>query len=130
MGDQVQKAVNTTKTFIIEECRHEGTLSADLCIKHLIGDRNKGKYILWTLDYELQKELTDKIIVPVIYFKQMALVMAPPSDFIKYKIALKKDMNQDLNPSEKQFIKENIQEIQKLKAKEIKEERQKKYEEE
>ena len=60
----------------------------------------------------------------------MALVMAAPSDFIKYKIALKKELNQELNPTEKQFIRENIQEIQKLKAKDAKEEKKKKYEEE
>ena len=40
MGPAVQKAVNTTKTFTIEECNHSDTLPADEWIKSLIGDRN------------------------------------------------------------------------------------------
>ena len=130
MGEGVQKAVNTCKTFLLEPCNHEGQLSADECIKLKIGDRNRFKFILCTLDFDLQKELTEKLVVPVFYFKQMVLIMAQPSEYIKHKIAIKEHMNQDLNPEDKEFIKSNIQEIQKLRAKEKKEEKLKKLEEE
>uniref|UniRef100_A0A7S3NAA0 UTP23 sensor motif region domain-containing protein n=1 Tax=Euplotes harpa TaxID=151035 RepID=A0A7S3NAA0_9SPIT len=70
------------------------------------------------------------MILPVFYFKQMVLVMSPPSEYIKHKIALKEHLNQELNPDEKKFIRENIQEIQKLKAIDRKQEKQKKFEKE
>lgn len=130
MGEAVQKALNTSKRFTIEPCNHEGTLSADECIKKKIGDRNRFKFILCTIDYDLQKELTEKAIVPIFYFKSMVLMMGQPSEYIKHKMAIKDSMNQEMGIEDRKFIKSNIQEIQKLRAKENKELKNQKYEEE
>jgi hypothetical protein len=70
------------------------------------------------------------MVLPVFYFKSMVMIMAQPSEYIKHKMAIKEQMNQDLNEEEKKFIKQNAQEILKIKARERKEEKLKKFEEE
>ncbi|CAI2378632.1 unnamed protein product [Moneuplotes crassus] len=130
MGEKVSRALNLSKSFIVEPCNHEGIVSADECIKAKLGDRNRFKFILCTLDYDLATEVASKMVVPVFYFKNMVLMMAQPSEFLKNKIAIKEHMNQDLNEDERKFIKENKQEILKLKSKERKEEKRKIFEEE
>lgn len=47
--------------------------------------------------------------------------MDAPSDYIKYKMMVKQNLKQELDPEDKRFIKSNIQEIQKLKAEEQRE---------
>jgi len=130
MGQGAFRAISLNNRLAIETCNHEGIVGADECIKAKLGDRNRFKFILCTLDYDLQKELSERMVVPVFYFKQMVLIMAQPSEYLKHKMAIKEHMNQDLNDADKKFIKENIQEIQMLKARDLKAEKLKKFEEE
>ena len=105
-------------------------MSADECIKAKLGERNRFKFILCTLDYDLAMEVAERIVVPVFYFKNMVLMMAQPTEYLKNKILIKQHINQDLNEDERKFLKEHSQEILKLKAKERKAEKLKKFEEE
>ncbi|TIB39247.1 hypothetical protein E3P86_01200 [Wallemia ichthyophaga] len=75
-GPECQPAVDLAKSF---ERLHE-------CIKSVVGDTNKHRYVIATTNTELRKHLHSIPGIPILHYNRMVIVLEPPSDATSNRI--------------------------------------------
>ncbi|KAK7465727.1 hypothetical protein VKT23_005698 [Stygiomarasmius scandens] len=75
-----QTAVELAKTFERRKCNHREAIQGDECLKHVVGDTNKHRYVVATQNQPLRVKLRSIPAVPLVHINRSVMVLEPPSD--------------------------------------------------
>ncbi|WVQ86290.1 hypothetical protein IAT38_008458 [Cryptococcus sp. DSM 104549] len=80
LGKDVQRTTDLAKTFERRKCNHRTALEPDECLKDVIGQTNKHRYVLASQSSALRTALQTIPGLPMIHFNPRGvLVLSPPS---------------------------------------------------
>ncbi|ORX40892.1 Fcf1-domain-containing protein [Kockovaella imperatae] len=92
-GRDYQPLVDIAKTFERRKCNHREVIEPDECLKDVIGQTNKHRYVLAAQSVKLRTSLSTIPGLPMIHFNPRGvLVQSPPSRAtLKYKDAMEEE---------------------------------------
>ncbi|WWC92536.1 uncharacterized protein L201_007495 [Kwoniella dendrophila CBS 6074] len=80
LGKDQQKVTNLAKTFERRRCNHRTAIEGNECLKDVIGQTNKHRYVLASQSLALRTTLENVPGLPIIHFNRTGvLVLSPPS---------------------------------------------------
>jgi len=79
-GKAIQPVVDLAKGFERRKCNHREAIPGDACLKDVIGETNKHRYIVATQSQPLRSSLRDIPAVPVVHINRSVMILEPPSD--------------------------------------------------
>jgi len=80
MGKDVQAVTDIAKTFERRRCNHRQAIPPDECLKDVVGETNKHRYVLAVQSVALRNALVNVPGLPIIHFNPRGvLVLSPPS---------------------------------------------------
>ena len=80
LGKESQAVVNIAKTFERRRCNHRTAIAADDCLKDVVGETNKHRYVLSAQSLALRNAVANVPGLPIIHFNPRGvLVLSPPS---------------------------------------------------
>ncbi|KAK0246063.1 Fcf1-domain-containing protein [Armillaria nabsnona] len=79
-GKSRQNAVDLAKTFERRRCNHREPISGDDCLKSVVGDTNKHRYVIASQSQPLRSKLRSIPAVPLVHVNRSVMVLEPPSD--------------------------------------------------
>ncbi|CCA67429.1 related to UTP23-Essential nucleolar protein that is a component of the SSU (small subunit) processome involved in 40S ribosomal subunit biogenesis [Serendipita indica DSM 11827] len=80
LGKERQPAVDLAKGFERRKCNHREAIDGNACLKSVVGDTNKHRYIIASQSQELRAELRKVQAVPLVHIKMSVMILEPPSD--------------------------------------------------
>ncbi|CAO3679000.1 unnamed protein product [Umbelopsis vinacea] len=110
-GDEYSGAVLVAKRFERRRCKHVEPVSSAQCIKEIIDKDNPHNYCIATQDIDLRKHLRKIPGVPLIHINRSVVVLEPPSQATKNKIADLEKAKTLPNEKELQFMKKKKKEL-------------------
>ncbi|THU94822.1 hypothetical protein K435DRAFT_819869 [Dendrothele bispora CBS 962.96] len=75
-----EAAVELAKTFERRKCNHREAIPGDECLKHVVGDTNKHRYVIASQNQPLRTKFRAIPAVPLIHINRSVMVLEPPSD--------------------------------------------------
>ncbi|KIY72135.1 Fcf1-domain-containing protein [Cylindrobasidium torrendii FP15055 ss-10] len=79
-GKANQGAVDLAKMFERRKCNHREAIPGDDCLKSVVGETNKHRYIIATQSQPLRSKLRAIPGVPLVHINRSVMVLEPPSD--------------------------------------------------
>lgn len=79
-GKSRQNAVDLAKTFERRRCNHREPIPGDDCLKSVVGDTNKHRYVIASQSQPLRSKLRSIPAVPLVHINRAVMVLEPPSD--------------------------------------------------
>ncbi|KAK0208575.1 Fcf1-domain-containing protein [Desarmillaria ectypa] len=79
-GKSRQNAVDIAKTFERRKCNHREPIPGDDCLKSVVGDTNKHRYVIVSQSQPLRSKLRSIPAVPLVHINRSVMVFEPPSD--------------------------------------------------
>ncbi|KAK0481899.1 Fcf1-domain-containing protein [Armillaria novae-zelandiae] len=79
-GKSRQNAVDLAKTFERRRCNHRDPIPGDDCLKGVVGDTNKHRYVIASQSQPLRSKLRSIPAVPLVHINRSVMVLEPPSD--------------------------------------------------
>ncbi|WRT70915.1 uncharacterized protein IL334_007914 [Kwoniella shivajii] len=80
MGKEHQQTTNLAKTFERRRCNHRTAIDGNDCLKDVVGQTNKHRYVLASQSLALRTALQNVPGLPIIHFNRTGvLVLSPPS---------------------------------------------------
>ncbi|EAU92890.2 hypothetical protein CC1G_03677 [Coprinopsis cinerea okayama7 len=79
-GKSQQPAVDLAKTFERRKCNHRDAIDPDDCLKDVVGEANKHRYVIVTQSQPLRNHLRRIPATPIIHINRSVMVLEPPSD--------------------------------------------------
>ncbi|KAF5374908.1 hypothetical protein D9758_000485 [Tetrapyrgos nigripes] len=73
-------AVELAKTFERRKCNHREAIPGDECLKHVVGETNKHRYVIATQNQPLRSKLRAIPAIPLVHINRSVMVLEPPSD--------------------------------------------------
>lgn len=86
-GKDFQPVVDLTKTYERRKCNHKEPKEVNECIKDVVGDSNKHRYIIASTNNTLRRNLHRVPGVPILHYNRMVIVLEPPSKVTNDKIS-------------------------------------------
>ena len=86
-GKDFQPIVDLTKTYERRKCNHKEPKEVNECIKDVVGDSNKHRYIIASTNNTLRRNLHRIPGVPILHYNRMVIVLEPPSKVTNDKIS-------------------------------------------
>ncbi|KAF8309573.1 Fcf1-domain-containing protein, partial [Clavulina sp. PMI_390] len=100
LGPSHQAVVDMAKTFERRKCNHREAIPNDDCIKSVVGDTNKHRYVVATQSQPLRVSLRAIPSVPIVHINRVVMVLEPPSDTTLRAKALQEADAQAAKPTE------------------------------
>ncbi|KAH8551401.1 rRNA processing protein Utp23 [Umbelopsis sp. PMI_123] len=110
-GEDFSGAVIASKRFERRRCKHVEPVSSAQCIKEIIDKDNPHNYCIASQDAELRKYLRSIPGVPLIHINRSVVVLEPPSQATKNKIAEIEKVKTQPNEKELSFMKKKKKEM-------------------
>lgn len=85
VGAKAERAVLVAEQMYRQPCAHEGTFEPDECIKNLVGDKNREKFLVCTQDEGLKIFLRDNTPCPILFMAKGVLIMDAPSEVLRQR---------------------------------------------
>ncbi|KAK0465397.1 Fcf1-domain-containing protein [Desarmillaria tabescens] len=79
-GKSRQNAVDLAKCFERRRCNHREPIPGDDCLKSVVGDTNKHRYVIASQSQPLRSKLRSIPAVPLVHINRSVMVLEPPSD--------------------------------------------------
>ncbi|KAG8824859.1 hypothetical protein FRC17_009011 [Serendipita sp. 399] len=80
MGKERQSAVDLAKSFERRKCNHREAIEGSECLRHVVGDANKHRYVIATQAQDLRSQLRTIQAVPIVHIKMSVMILEPPSE--------------------------------------------------
>ncbi|KAF6214253.1 hypothetical protein GE061_008993 [Apolygus lucorum] len=111
LGPPVYGAMLILKQFAVHKCGHTEPISAATCFRHMLGKRNKNRYMIATQDRELQSKVRMIRGTPLLFIHHKAPTLEPPSPLSVYAANTKQQQSVFLSDSERQNLKKAKEDI-------------------
>lgn len=102
---------NSIMKFKLHDCNHQSNPNIQTpsdCIVDMLGNKNKDKYYVATLDINLRKFIRKNVpICPVIFIDQSVIMVEKPSKECMLAFSKREDLKSDPIKNERKFIKES-----------------------
>ncbi|KAF9651513.1 hypothetical protein BDM02DRAFT_3110629 [Thelephora ganbajun] len=102
-GKAIQSVVDLAKSFERRRCNHREAIPGDACLKDVIGETNKHRYVVATQSHPLRLSLRDIPAVPIVHVNRSVMILEPPSD-VTLKAKEKAD-EAALSPAKSELVK-------------------------
>ncbi|KAH6917215.1 PIN domain-like protein [Coprinopsis sp. MPI-PUGE-AT-0042] len=79
-GKSNQPAVDLAKTFERRKCNHREAINPEDCLKDVVGDSNKHRYVIVAQSQPLRNHLRKIPATPLIHINRSVMILEPPSD--------------------------------------------------
>lgn len=96
-GKSRQNAVDLAKTFERRKCNHKEPIPGDECLKSVVGDANKHRYVIACQSQPLRSKLRNIPAVPLVHINRSVMVLEPASDMTL--ASKRKSEEQSLHPT-------------------------------
>ncbi|KAF9792124.1 Fcf1-domain-containing protein [Thelephora terrestris] len=78
-GKPMQPVVDLAKSFDRRKCNHREVVPGDACLKDVIGETNKHRYVVATQSQSLRSSLRCVPAVPIVHVNRSVMILEPPS---------------------------------------------------
>ncbi|KAF8922370.1 Fcf1-domain-containing protein [Mucidula mucida] len=79
-GKTHQGSVDLAKMFERRKCNHREPIPGDECLKSVVGETNKHRYVIASQSQPLRSKLRAIPAVPLVHINRAVMVLEPPSD--------------------------------------------------
>jgi len=100
LGPSHQSTVDLAKTFERRKCNHREAIPSDDCIRSVVGETNKHRYVVATQSQSLRESLRIIPSVPIVHVNRVVMVLEPPSETTLRTKALQETEAQEARPTE------------------------------
>ncbi|EIW86557.1 hypothetical protein CONPUDRAFT_133964 [Coniophora puteana RWD-64-598 SS2] len=101
-GKTQQPAVDLAKALERRKCNHREPIAGDECLKTVVGETNKHRYVVATKSHELRAHLRGVAGTPVIHVNRSVVILEPPSDATLKAKERAEDQSQ--NPEDRDLV--------------------------
>uniref|UniRef100_A0A0K8T081 rRNA-processing protein UTP23 homolog n=1 Tax=Lygus hesperus TaxID=30085 RepID=A0A0K8T081_LYGHE len=105
LGPPVYGAMLILKQFAVHKCGHTEPISAAACFRHMLGKKNKSRYMIATQDRELQSRVRMVRGTPLLFIHRKAPTLEPPSPLSVHAANTKQQQSVFLSDGERQNLK-------------------------
>ncbi|RDX67915.1 rRNA-processing protein UTP23-like protein, partial [Mucuna pruriens] len=108
LGSSYSEALEAAHNLIVARCEHDKCLSADACIKEVVGEKNSEHFFVASQDTDLRKNLQEVPGVPLIFSLRNALFLEPPSAFQRQHVKTSEEGRLHMTAKEYQIFKDRV----------------------
>ncbi|KOM40191.1 hypothetical protein LR48_Vigan04g038900 [Vigna angularis] len=108
LGSSYSETLEVAHKLIVARCEHDKCVSADVCIKEVVGENNSEHFFVASQDTDLRKKLQEVPGVPLIYGLRNALFLESPSAFQRQYVKTSEERRLHMTEKEYKILKHKV----------------------
>ncbi|WVZ19877.1 hypothetical protein V8G54_007199 [Vigna mungo] len=108
LGSSYSESLEAAHKLIVARCEHDRCVSADVCIKEVVGENNSEHFFVASQDTDLRKKLQEVPGVPLIYGLRNALFLESPSAFQRQYVKTSEEGRLHMTEKEYKILKHKV----------------------